>query len=176
MSVAEAVDHRIPQDIALTLVSPPAYADGTIHETYKWLRRNEPLGVADVEGVDPFWVVTRHADILEISRQNDLFHNGDRNPVITSQLADRKVREMMGGSPHLLRTLIHMDAPDHMKYRVLTQAWFLPQSLRAMEDRIRTIAKAAVEGTNDAEVLNRWFDLAATAESLEEFRAAMAAT
>ena len=145
MSIAEAVDHRIPQDLAMTLVSPSAYADGTIHETYKWLRRHEPLGVAEVEGVDPFWVVTRHADILEISRQNDLFHNGDRNPVITSQAADRKVREMMGGSPHLLRTLIHMDAPDHMKYRVLTQAWFLPQSLRAMEERIRTIARAAVE-------------------------------
>jgi hypothetical protein len=31
-----------------------------------------------------------------------------------------------------------------MKYRVLTQAWFLPQNLRSLEDRIRVIAKAAV--------------------------------
>ena len=145
MSVAEAIDHRIPLDRAQTLVTPGAYADGTIHETYRWLRKNEPLGVANVEGVDPFWVVTRHADILEISRQNDLFHNGDRAPVITSQAADRKVREMMGGSPHLLRTLIHMDAPDHLKYRALTQAWFMPQNLRSLEDRIRVIAKAAVD-------------------------------
>jgi len=38
-----------------------------------------------------------------------------------------------------------MDAPDHMKYRVLTQAWFLPQNLRSMEDRIRRIARAAVD-------------------------------
>jgi hypothetical protein len=98
-----------------------------------------------VEGVDPFWVTVRHADILEISRQNDLFLNGARNPVITTQAADRKVREMMGGSPHLLRTLIHMDAPDHLKYRILTQAWFLPQNLRSMEARIRVIARAAVE-------------------------------
>jgi cytochrome P450 len=144
MSVAQTLDHRIPADKALSLLTPSDYADGTIHETYRWLRKHEPLGVAEVEGVDPFWVVTRHADILEVSRQNDLFHNGDRAPVITSQAADRKVREMMGGSPHLLRTLIHMDAPDHMKYRVLTQAWFLPQNLRSLEDRIRAIAKAAV--------------------------------
>jgi cytochrome P450 len=75
------------------------------------------LGVAKIEGVDPFWVATRHEDILEISRQNDLFHNGDRSPTLTSQVVDAKVRAMMGGSPHLLRTLIHMDAPDHMKYR-----------------------------------------------------------
>ena len=129
MSVAMAADHRIPQDLANTLALPASYADGRIHEAYRWLRAHQPLGVADVEGVDPFWVVTRHEDILEISRQNDLFHNGDRSPTIVSQEADQKVREMMGGSPHLLRTLIHMDEPDHLKYRLLTQAWFMPQPL-----------------------------------------------
>src|SRR5205814_1315808 len=130
--------------VADTLVQPAAYADGRIHETYAWLRANEPFGVADVEGVDPFWVATRHADILEISRQNDLFHNGDRSPTLIGQEGDRQVREMMGGSPHLLRTLIHMDAPDHLKYRLLTQAWFMPQNLKRLEDQIRVIAKAAV--------------------------------
>jgi cytochrome P450 len=145
MSVMTAADHRIPAEYANTLVQPEAYADRRIHDTYRWLRKNEPLGVAEIEGVDPFWVATRHADILEISRQNDLFHNGDRSPTLVGQEVDRKVREMTGGSPHLLRTLIHMDAPDHMKYRVLTQAWFLPQNLKKLEDRIRGIARAAVE-------------------------------
>jgi hypothetical protein len=145
MSVMTAADHRLPQHVANTIGLPAAYADGRIHEAYRWLRANEPLGVAEIEGVDPFWVVTRHADILEISRQNDLFHNGDRSPTIVSQEADQKVREMMGGSPHLLRTLIHMDEPDHLKYRLLTQAWFMPQNLKRLEDQIRVIAKAAVE-------------------------------
>ncbi|MBL8773847.1 MAG: cytochrome P450 [Phenylobacterium sp.] len=140
-----AADHRIPNDHAANLADPAAYADGRIHETYRWLRRNEPFGVAEIEGVDPFWVAVKHEDILEISRQNDLWHNGDRNPVLTSKIADQKVREMMGGSPHLLRTLIHMDAPDHLKYRALTQAWFMPQSLKRLEDRIRVIARAAVD-------------------------------
>src|SRR6185437_11091958 len=71
--------------------------------------------------------------------------NGDRSPTLTSQEVDRRVREMMGGSPHLLRTLIQMDAPDHPKYRILTQAWFLPQNLRSLEDRIRAIARASVD-------------------------------
>ena len=138
-------DHRIPKDVADLLANPAAYADGRIHQAYKWLRANEPLGVADIEGMDPFWVVTRHADILEISRQNDLFHNGDRSPTPISQEGDRKIREMMGGSPHLLRTLIHMDAPDHLKYRALTQGWFMPQNIRRLEDQIRVLAKIAVE-------------------------------
>eukprot|EP01035_Chromulina_nebulosa_P039281 gene39281-53101_t len=52
---------------------------------------------------------------------------------------------MMGGSPHLLRTLVQMDAPDHHKYRALTQAWFMPQNLKKLEDRIRVIARASVD-------------------------------
>ena len=138
-------DILIPQDRANTLVDPTAYADGRIHDTYAWLRANNPFGKAEIEGVEPFWVTTKHADILEISRQNALFSNGEKSPTMVSQAVDARVRAMTGGSPHLLRTLIHMDQPDHMKYRVLTQAWFLPQNLRSMEDRIRKIARAAVD-------------------------------
>jgi cytochrome P450 len=145
MNVMTAADPRIPADVAQTLLDPTAFADGRVHEAYRWLRQNQPFGVCEVEGVDPFWVATRHADILEISRQNALFHNGDRSTTITTQAADKKVREMMGGSPHLLRTLVQMDAPDHPKYRALTQAWFMPPNIRGLEDSIRVLARAAVD-------------------------------
>jgi hypothetical protein len=135
----------IPNDIAVTLVNPASYADHTIHDSYKWLRANNPLGRAEVEGYDPFWVVTKHADILEVSRQNALFHNGDRQTTLTNQEGDKKVREMTGGSPHLVRSLVQMDAPDHPKYRALTQSWFLPQNIKGLEDRIRRIARASVD-------------------------------
>ena len=60
---------------------------------------------------------------------------------MVSKEGDATVRKMTGGSPHLLRTLVQMDAPDHPKYRVLTQSWFLPQNIRRLEDRIRQIAR-----------------------------------
>jgi cytochrome P450 len=135
----------IPQDVAETIVDPKAYADGRIYKSYAWLRANDPLGVAEPAGYDPFWVVTRHADILEISRQNDLFHSGDRATTITSKAAGEQVRKLTGGSPHLVRSLVQMDAPDHPKYRALTQAWFMPLNIRGLEDRIRKIARASVE-------------------------------
>ncbi|HLI64797.1 MAG TPA: cytochrome P450 [Caulobacteraceae bacterium] len=140
-----AADITVPKDIAETLVDAPSYADNRIHDAYAWLRANRPLAVARPEGYDPFWVVTRHADILEISRQNDLFHSGDRATTIVSAEGDARIRQMTGGSPHLVRSLVQMDAPDHPKYRVLTQAWFLPQNIRKLEDRIREIARAAVD-------------------------------
>lgn len=138
-------DLRIPDQIAENLVDPAAYADERIHESYRWLRANAPLNMAEPKGFDPFWVVTRHADILEVSRQNSLFLSGARSPTLVNREVDAKIRQAMGGSPHLLRTLIHMDAPDHPKYRAMTQAWFMPQNLRGLEDRIRQIARVSVD-------------------------------
>lgn len=136
----------IPKDVAETVVDPKAYSDGKrVDEAFKWLRREAPFAVAQIEGFDPFWVVTRHADILNIERQNDLFHNGDRSTVVTTIEADKRVRQMMGGSPHLVRSLVQMDNPDHFNYRRLTQAWFLPQNLRSLEARIRDIARGFVD-------------------------------
>jgi cytochrome P450 len=135
----------IPQEVADTIVDPKAYADGRIYESYAWLRANDPLGVAQPAGYDPFWVVTRHADILEISRQNDLFHSGDRATTIINKAAGDHVRKLTGGSPHLVRSLVQMDAPDHPKYRALTQAWFMPRNIGGLDERIRKIARASVE-------------------------------
>jgi cytochrome P450 len=136
----------IPDEIAKDVIDPKAYGDwDRSHAAFAWLRKNAPLDVAKIEGFDPFWVVTRHADILNIERQNDLFHNEDRSATLTTIEADRRVREMMGGSPNLLRSLVQMDNPDHMQYRRLTQSWFMPQNLRKLEDRIREIARGFID-------------------------------
>ena len=136
----------IPTDVANTIVDPTAYADGDrVDRAFAQLRREAPLEVAQPDGFDPFWVVTRHADILEVERQNELFHNGDRATVVTTIEADKKVREMMGGSPHLVRSLVQMDNPDHFAYRKITQGALLPQNLRALEARIREIARGFID-------------------------------
>lgn len=136
----------ISTDIANTIIDPKAYADGDrIDQAFAQLRREAPLDIAQPDGFDPFWVVTRHADILEVERQNELFHNGDRATVVTTIEADKKVREMMGGSPHLVRSLVQMDNPDHFAYRKITQGALLPQNLRALEARIREIARGFVD-------------------------------
>jgi cytochrome P450 len=136
----------IGQDIANIIVSPKAYADGKmVDDAFAYLRREAPLEQAQPDGYDPFWVVTRHADILAVERQNDLFHNGDRSATLTTIEGDRQVRAMTGGSPHLVRSLVQMDNPDHFNYRRLTQGEFLPQNLKKLEGRIREIARGFVD-------------------------------
>jgi cytochrome P450 len=137
---------NIPQEIADTIVDPKAYADGArVDEAFTALRRDTPLGVAQPRGFDPFWVVTRFAHIQEVERQNDLFHNGDTFTTLTNREGGEQVRKLTGGSPHLVRSLVQMDNPDHFNYRKLTQSWFLPQNLRKLEPRIRDIARGFVD-------------------------------
>ncbi len=136
----------IPNEIAYAVIAPKSYAeDEPAHAAFRWLRQNAPLAKVSLDGIYPFWIVSKHADILEISRQNDLFRSGEMPTTFTTIAGDEMVRKLTGGSPHLLRTLVQMDAPDHAKYRVMTQAWFLPQNIRGLEDRIRAIARAHVD-------------------------------
>ncbi len=135
----------LPGDVAKALTDPKAYGewDG-LHEKFAWARANAPLAVAEVPDYDPFWAVTRHADIMEVSRNNRLFASGVRQTTLTMRAIDELVRSQIPDG-HLVKSLVQMDAPDHMKYRLLTQTWFMPKNLRLIEDRIREIARETVE-------------------------------
>jgi cytochrome P450 len=130
-----------------TAVDPKAHADPQrLAGAFAWLRKNEPIARAEIPDVDPFYLVTKHADILAISKDNALFPYGENPSTIANSEAVRNHRHALasGGRP-ILYTLVQMDEPDHMKYRLLTQSWFMPQNLRKLEERIRVIAREAAD-------------------------------
>ena len=49
------------------------------------------------------------------------------------------------GRKHLVRSLVQMDDPDHMRYRVLTQGWFMGANLRKLQTRIDELAELYVD-------------------------------
>jgi cytochrome P450 len=131
--------------VAKALTDPKAYGEWNgLHEKFAWARANAPLAVAEVPDYDPFWAVTRHADIMEVSRNNKLYASGARQTTLTMKAIDALVRTQTPDG-HLIKSLVQMDAPDHMKYRLLTQTWFMPKNLRILEDRIREIARETVD-------------------------------
>jgi hypothetical protein len=133
------------EDCVATVVDPKAHAEpARLYDAYAWLRRNDPVARAELEGFDPFYVVTRHADILEVSRDNLLFPYGTYPSTLAPHQAVENGRAARAAGRPLLYTLVQMDEPDHMKYRALTQGWFMPQNLRRLEARVREIAREAV--------------------------------
>jgi cytochrome P450 len=119
----------VPNDIAEAIVSPRAHAErDVLFSGLRWLRANNPVGLVEAEGFDLFWLLTRHQDVFEVSRQNSRFHNADRPVVVTSREGEAAMRATTG-QPYLARLLINMDAPDHLKFRRVIQGWFTTAKL-----------------------------------------------
>jgi cytochrome P450 len=124
-------------DLTNVFVDPTAYADEErFHAACRVLRREHPIVRVTSERYRPFWAVTRHADVLEIERDNEHFRNAPR-PLLVPAAIEASA-EAAGGP--MLRTLIHMDDPDHKAFRGITSSWFLPGRIRALEDRVRELA------------------------------------
>jgi cytochrome P450 len=134
------------------IANPALYGDEVeLHRVLADLRRTDPVHWTQPEGFRPYWALTKHADILEIEKLNDQFHNEPRS-VLMNQEAEAGFAAMWGGpdpktgrvSP--LRTLIDMDGEDHRAYRGLTQAWFMPVNLRkGLEARTVELARRYVD-------------------------------
>jgi cytochrome P450 len=137
----------VPDEIARAVVLPESYKDeDVIYPAYKWLRENMPLGVAEVDGFDPLWLVTKHEDIMAVERQPDLYHNGDLNHILQNKANDLFQKDVLGnGSIRVLDSLTYMDPPEHTKVRAVAGQWFMPAHIRTFEEQIRGHAKAAVE-------------------------------
>ncbi|HMO41961.1 MAG TPA: isocitrate/isopropylmalate family dehydrogenase, partial [Phenylobacterium sp.] len=101
--------------------------------------------------------MTRHADILDISRQNALFLNGDKSPTIVNLETDRRIRELTGGiyfgQPKTTTTLENgeQQAIDTMVYKtseIERIAEVAAVTARARRKRVCSVDKANVLETS----------------------------
>jgi cytochrome P450 len=130
-----------PDEAGLVFLDAAAYADeARFHEACTTLRREDPVHLVEHPDFVPFHVITKHADVLEIELHNDQWHNAPR-PVIANLEADRR-REERGD---MLRTLIHLDDPEHRVIRNLVADWFLPKNLARLDARLAELARASVD-------------------------------
>jgi cytochrome P450 len=148
------------------LVSPQAFADDSrIHAVFSELRGRAGLHWTEPEGFRPFWAVTRHADIMEASRANDVLISSRRLNLMSRE-QEAAAFAAAGKYGKVLRTLVHMDEPDHGEYRRATQAWFNGAAVRALRPMMEALAVefvdkiAASGGTIDfARDIATWYPL-----------------
>jgi cytochrome P450 len=134
----------IIDEAAKVFADPTSYADEPrLHAALTHLRAHAPVSLVDNPPYRPFWAITKHADIVEIERANDLFINEPR-PLLATADADDFAREQLDAGMGL-RTLIHMDDPQHRVVRAIGADWFRPKAMRALKIRIDELAKAYVD-------------------------------
>lgn len=126
-------------EAAKVLANPLAYTDEPkLHAALAHLRVNAPVSWVDVPNYRPFWAITKHADVMDIERNNRLFTNWPR-PVLVTAEGD----ELQAAAG--VRTLIHMDDPQHRVVRAIGADWFRPKAMRALKVRVDELAKTYVD-------------------------------
>jgi cytochrome P450 len=134
----------MPITDGLDLVSSHAYAEkGVPHELWKRLRAESPVHRCAPKGFPPFWAITKHADICEISKQPGKFSSAGGIAMITeSDEADLREGGQGFGA---MRVIIEMDPPEHRGYRQVTSPYFTPRAVLALDEAIRTSAREVVD-------------------------------
>ena len=121
------------------IVSPDVYANPELlHARYARYRREEPVAWVNQEPYRPFWAVTRHADIMEVERQHQIFINEPRVTLVPREVEDQTTAAL-GKRTAMVRSLLDMDEPDHRKYRAVAQSWFMGPGVARFQSRVDTV-------------------------------------
>ena len=96
----------------------------------------------------PFWCVTRHADVAEISRRPRTFSSahGTQMNEIPQQL---RGETLLPGE--VAPSIIRMDPPVHNRHRKLVIGAFSPRMVSALEPRVRALARESIAAIRPGE-------------------------
>lgn len=115
----------------IDLYSHDAYVEDTPWQQIAWLQQHAPVYRHPHPDGGFYWLLTRHADVVAVSRDHDTF-SAQRGFVMLDDLPD-DVLPMAQGQ------LLGMDPPNHGPIRRLVIERFNRKRLAAFEPRIREI-------------------------------------
>ncbi len=127
----------------LDLIDPARYARrGYPHDAWTRLRAEAPVAYFAPEGWQPFWAITKHADILEIAKQPLRFSSAKGITLLRAGVV-LPPSEMV----------VMLDPPKHGPVRRVANGRFTPRAVRGQRADIERIAieildDAAAPGTS----------------------------
>ena len=117
-------------------------------EGYPWaewdmLRAEAPVYWYEREGIEPFWAITRYADVKYVSGANDIFINGGGRLRLGMAENDsrfwkayRERTAAAGWDPDEPPDFIFKDRPEHWDMRRLVVPEFTPKAMRSREETL----------------------------------------
>ena len=141
-----------PDLAGLDFISPEKYeAEGYPHAEWTELRSRAPVYWHEREGYDPFWAITKHADIIEIGKN-------PRDFIIQPRLAVFPL-EVENESP--THHLLTMDPPEHGRFRRLASKWFTPRMTQKWAPEVESITQTTLDGLSGSRSLDFVSDVSA---------------
>lgn len=126
---------------AIDLSDPDQWLAGPPHGEFARLRAEAPIAWNERhDGHRGFWVVSKHDDIVAVSRHTATFSS--RNGVISLDDFDDEQNDAR-------RTLLEMDPPQHTKMRKVTAGQFTPKAVSKFEEFVRSVAARLIDSVID---------------------------
>jgi cholest-4-en-3-one 26-monooxygenase len=144
---------KIPAGFDFT--NPDVYAERIPVEEFAELRRTAPIwwneqprGMAGF-GDSGFWVVSRHADVKQVSINSEVFSSAENTAIIRFRPDMTRERIQMQRV-----IMLNTDPPHHTKLRSIVQKGFTPRAVHSLRDTLaeraqRIVAQAKKTGSGD---------------------------
>ncbi|MGO9602203.1 MAG: cytochrome P450 [Candidatus Binataceae bacterium] len=121
----------------LNIIGPDYYQQrGYPHREWTYLRQHKPVYWYDGQYAKPFWAITKHADIIQIAKQPQLFTNRPRIVIFTDEQGGYGEQQ----EPPF-RHLLTMDPPQHGEYRSIMSRRFTPRAVSDLRPKIERITR-----------------------------------
>ncbi len=141
----------------LNITDTSLYVDyGYPWEAWDILRREAPVYWYQRPNFEPFWAISKHADIRYISSHPELFSNTQilrMNDTVSIGIGERG-REInanrYGGHASDPPDFIFMDPPEHRQHRKLVAHHFTPRMMKKLEDHFGEMAENYVSSFADS--------------------------
>jgi linalool 8-monooxygenase len=115
------------------------YLRETPHDLFAWLREHDPVYWNRETDGPGFWALTRYHDIVRVSTDPGVFSSARSNG------GHRIFNENDVAGDAVETSMISMDPPDHLEYRIMLMPGFTPQRLKEMEAGIRARGVRLIE-------------------------------
>ena len=115
------------------------------HREVAEIRRTTPVLPVELEGYEPFWVLTRYDDVFAVSRDSERWLNTARSVLGP----EANWQRMLDAGVPVPRTLIHLDGQEHHDHRQVTVDWFKPAAVRHRQPAIDALADHFVQRMRD---------------------------
>ena len=121
---------------SVDLADPDTFVPGVPHEAFVELRRTDPVHWQPMDGQPGFWAVLRHADVVHVARNPEIFSSSAGGVVVEDLQAEALAR--------MRNMLLAMYPPRHHIDRAPISQHFRPKMVAGMELRVREICRDIV--------------------------------
>jgi len=140
--------------VKIDIYNPDNYVEAVPHEQFQWLRDNAPVywHPYPQQPEDGFWVVSRHEDVMQVSRDHKTF-SSERGFVMVDDLPPDILKQAQG-------QLLGMDPPRHSPLRRAVITRFTTRMLDELEPKVRAIVAGVVDDALQLDECDFVFDIA----------------